>query len=370
MRKRLHSIDTLRALAIFFITLAHLQPFRDFATHGNLLFFALDTIGQFDVPFFFVTSGYFLAAKVNTHSVTATIKGTGQKLGSIFVFGKLVSVATAALVAVIAGTSVMSQLTHSLFNLSPLSLLYYGNAQTVPLWFLPALFFSIAFVSVFVKFDNTRYLLPVAALFHVVGIVAMNFEMLIEIPFPTRDALFFGFFYVALGYTIRSSDWNPDENRSHLYLGAVVLLLGVQLAEQYAIGYLIHDNVLAQTVYTTEYTISTIFLVLALFAYALSNPGWGKNTILPKVGRHALGIYLLHVPVFFLIHATKRYWIPVIGFDLPSTLVWQVTITPFVYVLSLGSYLLMARIGVIELEGSHIPWLGQLRARGWIPARE
>ncbi|WP_336360283.1 acyltransferase [Haladaptatus sp. ZSTT2] len=369
MRERIHSIDTLRALAIFFITIAHVQPFRGFGTHGNLVFFVLDTIGQFDVPFFFVTSGFFLGAKLHTTSVNSIVRGTGRKLGSIFVFGKLVSVTAAVAVAAIVGSSVMSELSDALFNFSPASLLYYGDAQAVPLWFLSALFFSIVLVSGFVKFNKIRYLLPVAALFHVVGILSMNYPMVLDVPFRIRDALFFGFFYVALGYTIRTTEWTPKENHSHLYLGAVGFFLGAQLIEQYAIGYIIGENVLTQTVYLTEYTISTVLLVLAIFAYALSNPQLGKNTILPTVGRHALGIYLLHLPVFHLLHATKQFWIPVIGFPLPSTLLWQLTITPLVYVLALGTYLAMARLGVIDPEGGHIPWLSRLRSRGGLSVR-
>lgn len=371
MSDRIHSIDTLRAVAIFFIVVAHVQPFRGFETYGNYVYFALDTLGQFDVPFFFATSGYFLAKGLNADNVASTVGNTARKLGSLYLFGRLLSIATVAGLALFVGDSVTNAvITDGLANLSLLDVLYYGTALTVPLWFLTALFFAIAFVAVFVKFEKTRYLLPIAAVVHLVGIVGTNFPTVLDVPFRTRDALFFGFFYVALGYQIHSVDWTPSENRSHLYAGAVGVFAGVQLVEQYAIGYLVHDHAFGQEIYLTEYTLSTVFFVLAVFAYALSNPEWGKNTILPKVGRHALGIYLLHVPVFRLIHATKRIWGLVLGANLTSTLLWQLLITPLVYVLSLGVYLLMAKLDIIELEGSHIPWLHRLRSRGLIPARD
>jgi len=369
MRERIHSIDTLRAVAIFFIVIGHAQPFRGFGTYGNYIYFLLDTIGQFDVPFFFITSGFFLAKTITADNVTSTVVGAGRKLGSIYLFGRLISVVAMMWLAVLVGASVTNVVTR-LGNYPLIDFVYYGNAMAVPLWFLTALFFAIVLVSLFVKVGQTRYLLAVAALVHIVGIIGMNYEMLMEVPFRTRDGLFFGFFYVALGYQISSVEWTPDVDRSHLYFGAVCFFLGLQFFEQYAIGYLIRDNVLGQEIYMTQYTISTAFLVGAVFLYALSNPQWGKNTFLPKVGRHALGIYLIHVPVLRTLRVANRVWGPEIGVDLSTTLLWQVGLTPVVCVISLWIYLLLGRLDVIELDGSHIPWLHRIRARVGSPAQK
>jgi peptidoglycan/LPS O-acetylase OafA/YrhL len=373
MSDRIHSIDTLRAVAIFFIVVAHVQPFRDFGTYGNYVYFLLDTLGQFDVPFFFATSGYFLAKTVHADNVRATVGNAARKLGSIYLFGRLLSVATVAGLMLFRGVPPMDvpvDIARRLGELTVLDFLYYGSAMTVPLWFLTALFFAIALVGCFVTFGKTRYLLPVAALVHLAGILDTNYGMLLEVPLRTRDALFFGFFYVALGYTLRSVDWRPNEDRRHVYLGVVGLFAGLQLVEQYAIGYVVRDNVLSQEVQLTAYTLSTVFFVLAIFGYALSNPNWGRGTVLPRVGRHALGIYLVHVPVFRAVHATRRVWGPTLGFDPTSTLLWQVAITPLVYVLSLGVYLLMGRVGIVELGGSHMPWLNRLWSYRRTPVRE
>ncbi|GAA5064427.1 acyltransferase [Haladaptatus pallidirubidus] len=371
MSNRIHSIDTLRAVAIFFIVIAHVQPFQGFGTYGNYIYFVIDTIGQFDVPFFFATSGYFLAETVNVDNVKSTVSGSVRKLGSIYLFGRLLSVTAVIGIALLQGVPVTNALiARGLGDISTLDLLYYGSALAVPLWFLTALIFSLVFVACFVKFRQTRYLLPVAVLVHIVGLIETNYQMLVNVPFQTRDALFFGFFYVALGYQINSVDWTPDENRSHIYFAAVCFLAGVQLVEQYAIGYIIRDNLIYQEIYLTEYSISTIFFVLALFAYVLSNPKLGKNTILPKVGRHALGIYLLHVPLIRLFRTMNRVWRPEIGVDLTTTVLWHLVMTPLVYVLSLAIYLFMAKMNVIEIGGSHTPWLNRIRSRGHILLRD
>ncbi|WP_224269196.1 acyltransferase [Haloprofundus salinisoli] len=364
MGDRLHSIDTLRAVAMFFIVVAHVDPFRGFGAHGNYVYFALDTLGQFDVPFFFAASGYFLARSLTPDDARAYVSGAFRKVGSLYLFGILLYLAATTVVALLQGADVINALlTRRLDDPSLLGFLYYGDTIGVPLWFLTALFFSICFVTLFVKFEKTRYLLPVAALLHVVGLVGTNLQPLVEVPFETRDALFFGFFYVALGYRLRTSNWSPSEDRSRLYLGAICLVVALQLAEQYAVGYLLRDTTLAQGIVTTEYTLSTVFFVVALFAYALSNPDWGKNTVLPSVGRHAVGIYLVHIPVYRIIVTANELWGPAVGVDFSTTVLWQVTITPLVYVVSLAVYLLMAKAGVIELGGSHFPWFARLRTQ-------
>ncbi len=348
---------------MFFIVIAHVKPFKGFEAYGNYAFFALDTIGQFDVPFFFAASGYFLAKTVDADNVTSQVSNAFRKLGSFYLFGILLYLAATAIVALIQNVPVRDALiAHRLGDLSAAGLLYYGDAIGVPLWFLTALFFSIFFVALFVWFGKTRYLLPVATIVHVFGLIGTNYQLIFDVPFLTRDALFFGFFYVALGFQLRAIDWTPSKDRSHIYLGGVCLFLVTQLLEQYVIGYVIRDHTLPHAVILTEYTLSTIFFVLALFAYALSNPALGKHTVLPAVGRYAVGIYLIHVPLYRILLAVNRIWGAAIGVDLTTTLLWQLAITPVIYVLSLLIYLFMARAGIIELGGSHIPWLNRVRA--------
>lgn len=364
MKNRIYSIDSLRAIAIFFVAIAHVQPFLGFETYGNYVYFALDTIGQFDVPFFFVTSGYFLAKKLNPDNAKSYSINSVQKLASMYLFGILVTLAATIGIALIHGQSTTDALvTRLLEGLSPIELLYYGDSIAVPLWFLTALIFSICFISLFVAFEKTRYLFPIAAAAHVLGLLSQNYPMIAELPFPTRDALFFGFFYVTLGFQIRSADWTPDENRSRVYLGAFSVLLVIQLLEQYAIGYLIQDLTLSQEIYTTEYTISTVFLVFALFTYALSNPNLGKGTVLPDLGEYAVGIYLIHVPVFHTLEALNSVVKTAVGIDFTTTILWHLFMIPLVYVLSLAIYLLAAKVGIIEIGGSHIPRLNRIRAQ-------
>jgi surface polysaccharide O-acyltransferase-like enzyme len=349
-------------------SLAHTHPFHAFGPYGSEIYFILDTIGQFDVPFFFVAAGYFLAERARPGELKSLLLDSTRKLGSMYLFGTLLFVSVLSVLTVGAATVYGRSPTNALLTrfpegFSPAELLYYGNAIAIPMWFLTALLFSISFLSAFVAIDRTQYLLPVAAGVHLFGIVGQNFPMLFDVPFPTRDALFFGFFYLALGFQLRRTDWRPDENHSRLYLGAIGALMVIQVLEQYAVSYLLRGLSFNQGVFTTEYTVSTAFLTLAIFAYALSNPQWGKGTVLPKLETYAVGIYLVHAPMYETFEVVSNVTRNVAGIGLRATLLWHVLIAPVVFVLSLVAYVLMARAGVIEIGGSHVPWLDRLRTR-------
>jgi len=367
--ERIYSIDSLRAIAIFFVVIAHLRPFEGFPPHGALLYFVLDTIGQFDVPFFFLTAGYFLATKLQPADIISSVCAAARKLGSLYIFGILVHLTAMGVVVTVEllrNRAIMTTPAGRLLKGFTLAeLVYYGNGIAVPLWFLTTLFFSICLVALFVALRRTRYLLPVAAGIHLLGILAQNYPMVlpITISFPTRDALFFGFFYVALGYWVRRSDWTPDERHSPLYFGSVCVFVALQVLEQYTVSYLLPGLTFAQGIRGTEYTFATIVLAFSLFAYALSNPTWGKSTVLPTLGEYAVGVYLLHFPVYHILKTINSFVVPLSGLNYPATLAWQVLVTPLVYALSLSVYLLAARGGVVEVDGSHTPWIGSFRAR-------
>ncbi|WP_306052071.1 acyltransferase [Natronococcus wangiae] len=365
MTDRIHSIDSLRAIAIFFVVVAHANPFKGMGAEGNAIYFVLDTIGQFDVPFFFMASGYFLATKLATNDPRSYIPATVRKLASIYVFGIViyfpVLVAWTARGAVRAGDDVSGTLTARLLEaFSPIGLLYYGDSIAFHLWFLTALIFAICIIAAFVAADKTVYILPTAALFHAVGLVAENYPMIATIPLQTRDGLFFGFFYVALGFALRSSDWSPRTDRRWLYLVGLAVLVAVQFAERYAVGYLLSDATFSQSAFGTPYAVSTVFLTLALFAAALSYPTWTKGTPLPELGEYAVGVYILHVPVLRVLEMMSEAIAAVAGVSLQATIAWQLLITPVVFLTALGLYIRAGRIGLIDIGGSHTPWLDRL----------
>lgn len=367
MAKRVYSIDSMRIVAMAFVVAVHTDPFRGLGAYGNGLNFVIDSTARFAVPFFFLTSGYFFVLKATGRDPTASFLARVRSIGSLYVFGLTLAVpvflAGAVLRSGVKDGAVASTAASRLAEFaSPLELLYYGNSVSEILWFLPALLFSLALIYLFVSLDATRYLLPVAAALHVVGLLGASYTIVVDVPFEVRDALFFGFFYTSLGYAVAARDWQPTADRSRLYLGMTLAFGVLHLAERYFLGYVLTGETVTDSVYTASYTITTVFLACSLFAFLRSRPNLGRGTSLPSWGTYAVGVYVTHPPVLFAFRETADALGPA-GYDVTNTLLWHLALTPATFFGALLVYLAAHRLRVIEIGGSHLPRLDRIRNR-------
>ncbi|RRJ33668.1 acyltransferase family protein [Halocatena pleomorpha] len=312
-----------------------------------------------------MTSGYFFATNISNTNISEYFFQRARRITSIYVFGILLT-APVFLVGTVVSTHIqhgnlMSNATHEIIGfMSPLELLYYGDSISEILWFLPALLYSLALISLFVTVDKTKYLIPVSLGFHVVGLLGASYTMFVDIPFPNRDALFFGFFYTSLGYYISAHDWQPATERSKLYLGATVLFGVLHIAERYVLGYIMAERTFAHSVYAPSYTIVTVLLTVSLFLFLLSRPALGKSTPLPSLGKYAVGVYVVHPSVLFVLQNGSAV-LGLLGYGIENTIVWHLILTPATFIGSLLIYAAADELGLVEIGGSHLPRLDQLR---------
>lgn len=367
MAKRIYSIDAMRIIAMVFVVLIHTDPFQGVGAYGNMVNFVIKTSARFAVPFFFLTSGYLFALKTSHRDPTAYVATRVRSITSIYIFGLLVCLPVFFIEDILAAVDEQSLVSASIpilvDYLSPAELIYYGTSITVVLWFLPALIFSFIFVYVFVKIDKTAYLLSVALGFHIIGLLGSSYTMFIDIPFEIRDALFFGFFYTSLGYSIYASDWDPSVDRSRRYLGATVFFVVLQLGEYYLLGYVVPGETFGQGVFAPSYAITTVFLTGSLFVYLLSRPRLGASTRLPEWGAYAVGIYVTHPAVLAGLRLLDD-GLTTLGYPYDGTLLWHLTATPVTFFGGLAVYLAAHKIGVIEIGGSHLPGVSRIRKYG------
>ncbi|KYH23961.1 acyltransferase family protein [Halalkalicoccus paucihalophilus] len=365
MADRIWSIDSMRIIAMIFIVSIHTDPFRGLGVYGNTLNFLIDSTARFAVPFFFVTSGYFFALKAVHRDPTTYFIKRATTITSLYIFGLLL-----AFPVFLAGTVsrtetdtealVQSSLLRIGEFISPLELLYYGTSISVILWFLPALLFSLGFIYLAILSKTTKYLLPLSMALHIIGLLGASYTMFVDIPVETRDALFFGFFYTSLGYWIAASDWQPNSAHSSFYLGATILVSILHIGERYVLGYVLTGETLAQGTYTASYTISTAFLTFSLFLFLLSRPNLGRSTSVPSWGKYAVGIYVVHPAVLYVLERTD---VPLrqIGIEATNTLLWHFLLTPATFFGALFVYLAAHNVGLIEIGGDHLPRLSRIR---------
>ncbi|MFD1562752.1 acyltransferase family protein [Haloarchaeobius amylolyticus] len=367
MTDRIHSIDAMRTIAIVFVVLVHTDPFQGVNTYGNMINFGTKTVSRFAVPFFFIASGYFFALKTAHRDPTTYLAERIVKLTSLYLFGLMLVVpmffGEDLAQAEFAGQSLRATAVSSVVEfLDPVELLYYGTSVSEILWFLPALLFSLFFVYFVTVLGRPTYVLPVALCFHLIGLLDGTYTMFVDIPFETRDALFFGFFYTSVGYTIRKRSWTPSTDKAWLLLGFVGLFIVLQFAEFYVLGYPLRDEPFGSYVYAPSYGISTALLSVSLFLFLLSRPTLFTDTPLPTLGIYAVGIYVTHPMVFALLRAFRET-LESMGYAIDSLVVWHLSFTPATILGALAVYLLAHKFRIIEIGGSHLPGEPWLRSR-------
>lgn len=369
MAERVYSIDAMRIVAMMFIVMIHTNPFAGLSAAGNMITFGIKTTARFAVPFFFLTSGFFFALKAAQRDPTSYVANRAVSITSYYVFG-LVLAAPVFLAGRLARASLDGRplavtARESLLGFVDLTdLLYYGTSVSEILWFLPALLFSFLLVYLFIVTNNTAYLLPVALGLHIVGLLGSTYTMFVNVPFEVRDAVFFGFFYTSLGYTIAAREWRPSTDHSRLLGGLVGLFVLLQLLELYVLGYPVRGEPFGAYVYAPSYGISTALLTTSLFLYLLSRPRLGVDTPLPSWSTYAVGIYVVHPAVLAAIRAVRDI-LAAGGVVIDETLIWHVVLTPTLFVGSWLVYLTADRLRVIEIGGTHWPgrpWLRAIRS--------
>lgn len=348
----------MRIIAMVFVVLIHTDPFEDVGAYGTAVNFLIDSSARFAVPFFFMASGYFFAFKTLSNDPDSYLIKRVTTISSIYVLGLFLSFPVFLTGSVVrAGSENRALMDSAMLKLTefvaPIDLLYYGNSISEILWFLPALIFSLLFIYLFIRIDKTRYLLPIATGFHVIGLLGAGYTMFVDIPFEIRDALFFGFFYTTLGYYISSHDWQPDPERSTLYLGATVLFGVLHVGERYVLGYVLTDQTVTQSVYTSSYTIATALFTVSLFLFLLSRPDLGRSTRLPSWGNYAVGIYVAHPPVLYVLERTSEA-LSAVGYDVSSTLAWHFVLTPATFFGAFFLYVTVHKLGVIEMGRTYV----------------
>lgn len=213
------NLDTLKYICALLIIVLHLRPFINFSNELDLAF--NNIITRICVPIFFVITGYFVAKKEtkNSNYINDYIK----KIIPLYL------VWSAIYIPVLIGTilqylpdinNFISTLNISfplliIIVLIPIAILialvYTGVYYH--LWYFPATIFSLLLLKKWKSKFNIKYLLIISFVLLLFGatetyygVIPTNIQQLLsyyyKIFFTTRNFLFFGLFYVTLGYYI------------------------------------------------------------------------------------------------------------------------------------------------------------------------
>ncbi|MEH6529838.1 MAG: acyltransferase [Photobacterium frigidiphilum] len=285
--KRIYAFDSLKLLGIVVIFIIHYGIFNYYGgVEHNSIYLSLNILARFAVPFFFVVAGYLYYFQSMTDSGAYT-KRYLAKLIRMYLSWTLIYF-------VLVGVGYQFWRPYSFT-----AMFYHGTFGSEIMWFIPALTIAVLIQYIAQKFNTCTVLFVIASLLHLIGLSGQSYQPLLpfEIFNPetntffinSRDPLFFGLFYVTLGYQlakinavnlIKKLPWP-------VYLLGTVLFSGLSVAEGL---WLIqgHGGIIA------DYYIMTLPVTLSFIALALTLPTVNKPSWFAKIGEHSGEIYLNH----------------------------------------------------------------------------
>jgi len=287
--ERNYAIDFIKFFAILAVVIIHTFP-----SDNQLGYFILDNFARFAVPFFFAASGYLFGLKViNSPKSLAYFKKYTIKILKIYVTWFVFYMAYDVMKILLNAGNVSSELAKYLEGLTPLNLFYYGQGTSgYQLWFVISLVWSTVILYFFYRLKKIKLLLIIAFCLNLLGLFGQSYSIFDPLPVSTtRAALYISLFYTTLGFWFAFAKPNIRSLNKKTYFFWFFCFSALQFAEGYAFEKVLEAK-------HGEYFLSTIFLTVFLFSFALSSPQLGKGLFITRIGGNALGIYAIHV--FFI----------------------------------------------------------------------
>jgi surface polysaccharide O-acyltransferase-like enzyme len=328
MMNRLASVDVVRTIAICFVIAIHTTPFERLEPLGAEFDIALvvDQVARFAVPFFFVISGYFWAAKTdNLNAALASTKKSVKRLIFLFLSWSAIYLIPFNLVEAFSfgATGPLKTIYWNLQNLAkhPIALLFEGTKPH--LWFLTGLAFSLIGSAIFLKLNRMKLLFGFSVVLYFVGLMGKAYSDApfgFHVPFNFRDGPFFSLIFFVTGYFLNKKGL-PS---SGLYIGIATTIVGVAMH----LFEIVHINRTWGTTMAQDYVLGTYFMGVGVAMISLSNTRWLNVNWLSSMGPLVLGIYASHYAFVDLLAPLDKIFI-----DQP---LWQVGYVLIVFALAYG----------------------------------
>ena len=345
--ERYNAIDFVKCFAAFAIVCLHTEPFANAEiSAGRHIYFIIDTIARFAVPFFFMVSGFLFAKKViivEEHSADYCVRYL-KKIAWLYFgwtfFYLLYYMGQALLVSYVNHTDFISPFIPERSTIPiikwVIQIFCLGYAG-VHLWYLIALLWSMFILFFFIQRKKINSLLLMSFVLNVIGVLGNAYQGVIPFYFPTRNAVFFGLFYCTLGgFFAYHEKTIRDKTTSFAGFGfgyLFWLFCVIQLLERTYITQNFQSEI------PGEFFFSTIPLSICFFFWVLSKTGNFKESALTVIGRNSLGVFVIH---YFFISVLGEVGL-LLGLN-SRTVIYQLLFTPLVFIVSYLVYEYLQKI--------------------------
>ncbi|MDB5714768.1 MAG: putative Acyltransferase family protein [Sphingomonadales bacterium] len=269
--ERAHGVDAGRLFMAFLVACLHSRAGNGVGT-ADAANAILGMVCRAAVPFFLITSGYFLniPPKFSTQMIVKPL----IRLLPVYVFWMTISY-------------IYVYYTHALpLKFSIRDLVSGGSA--FHLWYLPALGVSLVFVSLGVTFLGRRALGIILSIFAFQVIVFGAYHDVFNMAGDAlRGGLFIAPLFVFIGYMLARQKVILSTS-----MAAVISLIGLAiiLVEEMVISYYADAPLTSH-----DFTIGTLVYGVGVFLFARSLQETRRLISVAKFGRYAFGIYLSHL---------------------------------------------------------------------------
>lgn len=203
--KNFNALDLMKFILSLFIIAIHFPPLDSYSSLGSFLF--TEGLSRIAVPLFFITSGFFFAYKNinNRKSIYIYIRN----LIKLYLFWSIIYLPYTIYDWVMNDTNLLLDILIYIKNF-----LFVGSF--IQLWFFIALAFGILLLIILLKKISINKTLFISFILYIIGVFGDSYYgFLNHIPSikniydtylfifeTTKNGLFFGFFFVTLGYYI------------------------------------------------------------------------------------------------------------------------------------------------------------------------
>ncbi|UOQ94490.1 acyltransferase [Halobacillus shinanisalinarum] len=339
--KRISSIDFIKFIAMFFIVYIHSHSFKEvdlFGIEGDRIDFLIDTFARFGVPFFFMVSGYLVVKQVERKGGGYFPKYVGTLIHlyvAWFLFFFLYD-----LVMVILDKGFKSEpIIEYISTFLTFDIFYYGAGHTqYHLWYLLAATWAMILFALFYYFGKIELLLVVSFILYVVGLFDQSYSGIYDLSLESRDGAFFGIFYITLGgiFGKYQSHFITISRRFKPWVWALVFIgfSLLQVVEREITAHGLDGN-------SGNYFISTILVAVTLFMFIFSMPNIGEESLVNKIGKNTVGIYVIHTVIMDI---TNRL-VDFVGLSvIREHLLWGLLFTPYLFIVSYLIYMSLQRL--------------------------
>jgi surface polysaccharide O-acyltransferase-like enzyme len=295
---RISSVDTLKTFAMLAIVAIHTRPFSGTEFSGSpffsIIFYFINQVSRFAVPFFFAASGYFFARSVERGGGPwSQFFRYSKRLAVVFavwtvIYGVIPPNWTTSFFQMGPAAAIWKTASMNLARAAEAPLTFLVNGAGVHLWFLPALIIAMFILTISAWSGLSRYTILLGIVLYIMALAAGPYSSLlgVDLPFNGRNGPFFSTFFVSAGWWLSKRDAPGFKTALALIVaGAVVQTAEVVVLN--ALSGLSPDS--------HDYLVGSAFTGLGAFMLCLASPDLGRSTFLPPLGRFTLGVYVSHL---------------------------------------------------------------------------